>query len=92
MLPASKGSRHLGLRGRAHPNPIRKAHATACKRAGIEDFRPHDWRHHWASWAVMKGLRLPTIQELGGWKTIVMVMRYAAVSTEHKKEAMKLME
>jgi len=40
----------------------------------------------------MKGLRLPTIQELGGWKTIVMVMRYAAVSTEHKKEAMKLME
>ncbi len=72
-------------------NPISKAHATACRKAGIGDFRPHDWRHHWASWAVMKGVPLPTIQKLGGWKTIAMVMRYAAVSTDHMDEAMDLL-
>src|SRR3546814_255859 len=27
-------------------NPIKNQHATACKRAGIEDFTVHDWRHH----------------------------------------------
>ena len=29
--------------------PVAKAHATACKRAGIEDFTVHDWRHRFAS-------------------------------------------
>jgi integrase len=34
-------------------SPIKKAHGTACRRTGIEDFHVHDWRHHWraiASW------------------------------------------
>jgi integrase len=26
-------------------SPIKKAHATACRRAGIPGFRVHDWRH-----------------------------------------------
>jgi integrase len=72
-------------------NPIRKAHETACRKAGIEDFRPHDWRHHAASWWVMNGVPMPTIQELGGWKKIDMVMRYAAVSAEHMGDAMRRM-
>jgi integrase len=32
-------------------NPLRKAHATPCRRAGIRDFKVHDWRHHWAAGA-----------------------------------------
>ncbi|MGB1202992.1 MAG: tyrosine-type recombinase/integrase [Alloalcanivorax venustensis] len=72
-------------------NPIRRAHEVACRRAGIENFRPHDWRHHACCWWVMKGVPLPTIQKLGGWKTITMVMRYASVSTEHMDDAMRRM-
>ena len=70
-------------------NPISKAHRTACKRAGVTDFRPHDWRHHWASWLVMNGVGLETVKKLGGWKTLDMVLRYAAVSVEHERDAIR---
>lgn len=69
-------------------NPIRRAHETACRRAGIEDFRVHDWRHHWASWCVMSGIDVETIKRMGGWKSLRMLERYAAVSTDHMAEAM----
>ena len=68
-------------------NPLRKAHQTACGRAGIGDFRIHDWRHHWASWCVMSEIDLETIKRMGGWKSLRMVKRYTAVSTEHMEEA-----
>ena len=70
-------------------NPIRKAHETACRRAGITKFRPHDWRHHWASWCVMGGVHLEALKEEGGWKSLRMVERYASVSAEHRMEAMR---
>lgn len=70
-------------------NPVSKAHRTACKRAGVTDFRPHDWRHHWASWLVMNGVGLETVKKLGGWKTLDMVLRYAAVSVEHERDAIR---
>ena len=69
-------------------NPLRKAHATACRRAGITDFTIHDWRHHWACWCVMEGVDFETIKRMGGWKSLRMVERYAAVSTEHMDSAM----
>jgi integrase len=72
-------------------NPIKNAHNNACTRAGIEDFTVHDWRHHWASHCVMAGVDLPTIMRLGGWKSLRMVQRYAAVDTSHMEAAvMKL--
>jgi integrase len=70
-------------------NPLRSAHATACRRAKITGFTVHDWRHHWASSAVMAGVDLPTIQRMGGWASLRMVERYAAVSTEHMAEAVR---
>jgi integrase len=70
-------------------NPIRKAHATACRRAGIRDFTPHDWRHHWASWCVMSGVDLVTLKRMGGWTTLAMVDRYAALDTEHMAAAIR---
>lgn len=69
-------------------NPIKSAHNTACKRAEIVDFTPHDWRHHWASHCVMAGINIRTIQVMGGWKSLRMVERYAAVDTAHMQEAM----
>lgn len=72
-------------------NPIAKAHQTACRRAGIEDFRVHDWRHHWASWCMMAvpPIDIETIKRQGGWKSLAMLERYAAVSTVHMKEAIR---
>lgn len=70
-------------------NPLRQAHATACRRAGVTDFRVHDWRHNWAAHMVMAGVDLPTIQRLGGWQSLRMLERYSAVSTEHMAEAMR---
>ena len=69
-------------------SPIKKAHATACRRAGIEDFHVHDWRHHWASHCVMAGIDLETIRQEGGWKSLRMIERYAAVSAEHRSRVM----
>lgn len=70
-------------------NPLSKAHGTACKLAGIVDFRPHDWRHHFACWAVMKGMPMKTLMTIGGWKSPVTMDRYTAVSTDHMDEAMR---
>jgi integrase len=70
-------------------NPISKAHRTACARAGINDFRVHDWRHHWASWCVMSGIDLETIRQEGGWKSLRMVEKYAAVNAEHRKDVLQ---
>ncbi len=55
-------------------------------RAGIENFRWHDLRHTWASWHVQAGTPLNVLQELGGWATLDMVLRYAHLSTEQLAE------
>ena len=55
----------------------------ALKRAGIESFRFHDWRHTWASWHVQSGTPLLVVQELAGWETDRMVRRYAHLAAGH---------
>lgn len=55
----------------------------ATKAAGLEWLRWHDFRHTWASWHVQSGTPLHVLQELGGWKSLAMVQRYAHLSTEH---------
>lgn len=56
---------------------IKTAFRRACKRAGIENFHPHDCRHTWATWHYRANHDLVVLQKLGGWKTLSMVMRYA---------------
>lgn len=68
-------------------NPLKSQHKTACKRAGLDDFTIHDWRHHWASHCVMAGVDLITIMHMGGWKSLRMVQRYASVGTDHMRES-----
>lgn len=55
----------------------------ALKRAGIEDFRWHDLRHTWASWAVQSGVPLFALQEMAGWETEGMARRYAHLAAGH---------
>ncbi|OGV35186.1 MAG: integrase [Legionellales bacterium RIFCSPHIGHO2_12_FULL_35_11] len=59
----------------------------ALKRAGIENFRWHDLRHTWASWHVQNGTSLQELQQLGGWSSFEMVLRYAHLSGDHLRIA-----
>ncbi len=56
---------------------------SALEVAGIEDFRFHDLRHTWASWHRQAGTSCDELKDLGGWKSRVMVDRYAKYATEH---------
>ena len=49
----------------------------------------HSNRHTFASRLVMANVNLRTVQELGGWKTFVMVQRYAHLAPDHLQEAVK---
>jgi hypothetical protein len=56
---------------------------TACKKAKLTDLRFHDLRHTWASWHRQAGMSCDGLKDLGGWKSRVMVDRYAKFGTEH---------
>jgi integrase len=61
----------------------------ALEAAGIADFRFHDTRHTFASRLAMRGTDLYTVQRAGGWKTQVMVQRYAHLSPDHIRAAVE---
>ncbi len=55
----------------------------ALEKAGIQDFRFHDLRHTWASWHRQAGTSCDELKDLGGWKSRVMVDRYAKFATDN---------
>ena len=59
------------------------------RKANIPDFHFHDLRHTFASRLAMAGVDMLTIKELGGWKTLGMVTRYAHLSPDHKRAAVE---
>jgi integrase len=61
----------------------------ALEAAKIPDFRFHDCRHTFASRLAMAEVDLYTIQRAGGWKTQVMVQRYAHLSPNHIRAAVE---
>ncbi len=61
------------------------------KRAGIEDFTFHDLRHTFASHFVMRGGSLKGLQAILGHKDLTMTMRYAHLSTEHRRKEVNLL-
>ena len=68
---------------------LRTVFMTACAKAKLEDATPHVLRHTFASRLAMAGVDLRTIQELGGWRSLKMVERYAHLSPSHKAEAVE---
>jgi integrase len=55
----------------------------AVKRAGLKDFRVHDCRHTFATWHYQEHRDLIALQQIGGWRTLSMVTRYAHASAEN---------
>ena len=64
-------------RGGPIVQPANTAWLDALEKANLKNFRWHDLRHTWASWHVQNGTPLPVLMELGAWKDLKMVLRYA---------------
>jgi len=77
-----------------HGQPLRKIDCqfkNLLKKAGIVNFRFHDLRHTFASYMVMSGLDLLTIKEFLGHSSLRMVLRYAHLSPNYKREAVEIL-
>ena len=59
---------------------------TALERAGIKDFRFHDLRHTSASYLLMRGASLKSVQQQLGHTTLKMTERYAHLSDQFQRE------
>jgi integrase len=65
------------------PENISLAFLRACRKVEIMDFRLHDLRHTFASWARMRGGDLQDVAKLLGHRDLRMTNRYAHLSSAH---------
>ena len=66
---------------------VKRSFATACRKAGIKDFRIHDLRHSCAAWLVTAGVPRPEVRDLLGHSTVQMTERYAHLAPENIRAA-----
>ncbi len=78
-----------GLPYKYEDRTYRKVFATACKKAGIKDFRFHDLRHTFASWVAMNSRDIYAVQQLLHHKDIKMTRRYAHLTDSYLKSIVK---
>jgi integrase len=79
--------------GRVWPDvDIRTAFETAVAKAKVEDFTLRSCRHHFASWFMMNGGSLLSLNRILGHATLAMTTRYAHLSPEHLRGEMERTE
>ena len=64
----------------------------AMKKAEVNRFRFHDLRHTFATRLVQAGADIYTVQKLGRWKTISMVLRYAHDHSESLRAGIEILD
>lgn len=92
-----KGSEHVFLYAKKRGKPrqltaIKTAFNAACRRAGIDDLRVHDLRHHYASRLVQRGVPLQRVQHLLGHKSMRMTERYAHLAPSDLDDAVAVLD
>jgi integrase len=81
-------------------SPVAKTFRHAVDRLGLNDgvvdrrqrVSYHTLRHSYASWLVMQGIPLYTVQKLLGHRTPAMTERYSHLAPDHMREAIKGLE
>lgn len=71
---------------------VKRSFATACRRAGIHNFRPHDLRHTCAAWLVQSGVDLSRVRDLLRHKSVVMTERYAHLAPHNVRAAVETLD
>jgi integrase len=66
---------------------FKTAWAKLLKRAGVNHFRWHDLRHHFASRLVQRGVPLNAVRDLLGHSSVAMSLRYAHLAPDQRREA-----
>jgi integrase len=95
MRRQARLSRYIFAAAGARPDEIPKFPAQAWHywraKVGLTDLRFHDLRHSWACMLLDSGATLAQLMILGGWKSAIMVRRYAARSQRHGSDAVEVM-
>ena len=68
---------------------IDTAWGSLMKAAGLQNFRLHDCRHHFASKLVQAGVDLYTVKELLGHSEIAMTERYSHLAPDNLRLAVE---
>ncbi len=71
---------------------LKKSFVSACKKAGITNFRIHDMRHTCAAWLVSAGVPLSEIRDLLGHATVQMTEKYAHLAPENVRKAVEKLD
>ncbi len=91
-IPRTLGSPYVFFfQGRRVKDP-RNGFATACRKAGIEDFRFHDLRHCAVTNFRKAGVSDTVIMSISGHKTYAVFRRYDRVDREDRKAALGRVE
>jgi integrase len=83
---------HTQNRTRVSAPNLHRAFYPALKKSGIEKLRFHDLRHTFATRLVQAGVDLYTVQKLGLWKNLSMVMRYAHHYPESLRSGVEVLD
>jgi integrase len=77
---------------RIMPRNLLRAFYSAVEKAKIRKLRFHDLRHTFATRLVQAGVDLYTVQKLGRWRNISMVMRYAHHHPESLRSGVEVLD
>jgi len=70
---------------------VKRSFKEACRKAGIQDLRFHDFRHTFASRLIEKGVDIITVKDLLGHSTVKITERYTHSNRNQKRNAVELL-